>query len=201
MTDQGRQAPGLPADGVAVLGFDDLARAGAALGRAVSGVGGRVVTAESCTAGLIAVALTEVAGSSDWFDRGFATYSNEAKQAALGVSRATLEAHGAVSEAVAAEMAAGALARGGAQACLALAVTGIAGPGGGTATKPVGTVCFGWAIRMPGSGGTTDDVVVEVLMRRFDGDRRAIRFGTAWFALSEGLARWQRLRDERPPSA
>ncbi len=189
------------AQAATVIGLDELARAGEALGQAVSLLGGRVVTAESCTAGLIAVALTETAGSSAWFDRGFATYSNEAKQAALGVAGATLAAHGAVSKPVAAEMAAGALARGGEQAMLALAVTGIAGPGGGSPDKPVGTVCFGWAMRLPGGGGTEDEIVVEVLRHHFDGDRRAIRFGTAWFALNEGLARWQRLRSDRPSAA
>ena len=183
------------------IGFDDLARAGEALGRAVNLVGGRIVTAESCTAGLIAVSLTEAAGSSDWFDRGFVTYSNEAKQASLGVARATLMAHGAVSEVVAAEMAAGALACSGPTASLALAVTGIAGPGGGSPAKPVGTVCFGWAIRMPEDTGQGGEPVVEVLTRRIDGDRRAVRFATAWFALTEGLARWQRLRDDRPLTA
>ncbi|WP_095589751.1 CinA family protein [Actibacterium ureilyticum] len=101
-----------------------------------------ITTAESCTGGLIAGALTEVAGSSDVVDRGFVTYSNAAKQDMLGVSPATLDAHGAVSEQVAAEMATGALSR--SQAGLAVSVTGIAGPGG-SALKPEGRVCFGLA--------------------------------------------------------
>jgi len=104
--------------------------------------GWRLSTAESCTGGLIAGALTEVAGASDVFDRGFVTYSNAAKIELLGVSPATLEAHGAVSEAVAAEMAQGALERSDAQ--IAISVTGIAGPGGSD-HKPEGRVCFGLA--------------------------------------------------------
>ncbi|WP_284163060.1 nicotinamide-nucleotide amidohydrolase family protein [Frigidibacter sp. SD6-1] len=104
--------------------------------------GAAIATAESCTGGMIAAAITDVAGSSAIFDRGFVTYSNAAKQAMLGVSAATLDAHGAVSEEVAREMAEGALARSG--ATLAVAVTGIAGPGG-SEFKPEGRVCFGLA--------------------------------------------------------
>jgi len=104
--------------------------------------GWKITTAESCTGGLIGAALTEVAGSSDVFDRGFITYSNAAKQQMLGVLPATLDIHGAVSEQVAGEMAAGALARSDAQ--LAVSVTGIAGPGGSD-HKPEGRVCFGLA--------------------------------------------------------
>lgn len=180
-------------------GFEVLVGAGYSLGQAVLRLGGRVVTAESCTAGLIAVVLTEVAGSSDWFDRGFATYSNEAKRDCLGVAAATLDTQGAVSEAVAAEMATGALARGGPQARIALAVTGIAGPGGGTPAKPVGTVCFGWAFRLPGEEGLGPSI--EVATRRFDGDRRAIRFAATRFALAEGQARLERQLSDRPPAA
>jgi nicotinamide-nucleotide amidase len=102
-----------------------------------------VATAESCTGGLIAGAITDVAGSSTIFDRGFVTYTNAAKEQMLGVQTATLTKHGAVSEAVAREMAEGALAR--SNAALAVAVTGIAGPGGGTDAKPEGRVCFGLA--------------------------------------------------------
>lgn len=104
--------------------------------------GARIATAESCTGGMIGAALTDVAGSSDVFDRGFITYSNAAKVEMLGVSPATLAAHGAVSEEVAAEMAAGALAH--SQATVAVSVTGIAGPGG-SEFKPEGRVCFGLA--------------------------------------------------------
>lgn len=184
---------------VVPVGYEVLVGAGYSLGQAVLRLGGRVVTAESCTAGLIAAALTEVAGSSDWFDRGFATYSNEAKRELLGVAAASLEAHGAVSEAVAAEMAAGALARGGLQAMLSLAVSGVAGPGGGTPARPVGTVCFGWAFRLPGSIDSSP--VIEVATRHFDGDRRAVRFAAARFALVDGQARLGRQLADRPPAA
>jgi nicotinamide-nucleotide amidase len=105
--------------------------------------GARVATAESCTGGLVAGAITDVAGSSDIFDRGFVTYSNTAKVEMLGVSEATLAAHGAVSEEVAREMAEGALAR--SSATMAVSVTGIAGPGG-SEWKPEGRVCFGLAV-------------------------------------------------------
>lgn len=118
-----------------------------------------IATAESCTGGLIVGALTEVAGSSDVVDRGFVTYSNAAKQQMLGVRPETLAAHGAVSEQVAAEMAAGALAR--SDARLAVAVTGIAGPGGSD-TKPEGRVCFGIA---DGSGVRTETVDFGALGR------------------------------------
>lgn len=104
--------------------------------------GARIATAESCTGGMIAAAITDVAGSSDIFDRGFVTYSNAAKVAMLGVAEQTLAAHGAVSEPVAREMAEGALAR--SAAGLAVSVTGIAGPGG-SEFKPEGRVCFGLA--------------------------------------------------------
>jgi nicotinamide-nucleotide amidase len=120
--------------GVDVAALLDRARA----------AGVRIATAESCTGGMVAAALTDVAGSSDVFDRGFVTYSNAAKVAMLGVTEATLAAHGAVSEPVAAEMAEGALAR--ADAALAVSITGIAGPGG-SEFKPEGRVCFGLARR------------------------------------------------------
>jgi nicotinamide-nucleotide amidase len=106
-------------------------------------LGWRLAVAESCTGGWLAKVVTDLAGSSIWFDRGFVTYSNEAKQEMLGVHRETLLTHGAVSEAVVAEMAAGALARSRAQ--VAVAISGIAGPGGGSPDKPVGTVCIAWA--------------------------------------------------------
>ncbi|HSH42651.1 MAG TPA: CinA family protein [Arenicellales bacterium] len=124
----------------------------------------RCVTAESCTGGGIARALTELAGSSDWFERGFVTYSNEAKQDMLGVRDETLARHGAVSEETAREMAEGALARSRGQA--AIAVTGIAGPSGSSPTKPVGTVVFAWALE----GGAT-----ATRVRHFEGDRQAVR--------------------------
>jgi len=123
----------------------------------------RIVTAESCTGGWVSMALTAVAGSSDWFERGYVTYSNAAKRDDLGVREETLRRHGAVSEETAREMATGALKRGGGQ--VALAITGIAGPTGGSAAKPVGTVCFAWAHGSKISSET----------RRFDGDRESVR--------------------------
>lgn len=133
----------------------------------------RVATAESCTGGLIAAALTAVAGSSDVVDRGFVTYSNAAKTELLGVAAALIEAHGAVSEAVARAMAEGAVARSPAE--LAVAVTGVAGPGGGTAAKPVGLVWFGLARR---SGATLSE------SRVFPGDRAAVRLATVRHAFA-----------------
>ncbi len=120
---------------------DSHAALAAALGQTLLEAGYRIVTAESCTGGLVAAAITAVAGSSDWFERGFVTYSNEAKCELLGVPRVLIDEHGAVSEPVARVMAEGALAH--TPADCALSVTGIAGPGGGTPAKPVGTVCFG----------------------------------------------------------
>lgn len=130
-----------------------------------------LVTAESCTGGLIAAHCTELAGSSAWFERGFVTYSNEAKTEALGVPAALLARHGAVSAAVAQAMAEGALRH--ARAQVAVAVTGIAGPTGGSPAKPVGTVWFGFAL--PGQ------VLTEC--RHFDGDRAAVRNATVRHAL------------------
>ena len=123
-----------------------------------------LATAESCTGGWIAQAVTAVAGSSGWFERGFVTYSNSAKKELLGVRASTLSRHGAVSEETAQEMAAGALRRSRAQ--VAVAVTGVAGPGGGTRAKPVGMVCFAWALK---KGGTQSAV------RRFRGARESVR--------------------------
>ena len=117
----------------------------AQVGGALKAHGLMLATAESCTGGGVAQAITEVAGSSAWFERGFVTYSNLAKQQMLGVSEATLIQHGAVSEAAVREMVAGALANSAAQ--VALAVSGIAGPEGGTPGKPVGTVWFAWGIK------------------------------------------------------
>ena len=105
--------------------------------------GQKLATAESCTGGWVAQCLTAIAGSSDWFERGFVTYSNDAKQEMLGVARETLDRHGAVSVATAQAMAQGALRR--SRADWSVAITGIAGPTGGSPDKPVGTVCFGWA--------------------------------------------------------
>jgi len=139
----------------------------------------RIATAESCTGGLIAGACTELAGSSDWFDRGFVTYSNEAKAEMLGVDAAVIASQGAVSEPVARWMAQGALSR--SLADLAVAVTGVAGPGGGSAAKPVGTVWLAWAWRAAGGAVETD-----ALLQRFAGDRAAVRQATVVCAL-QGL--------------
>jgi nicotinamide-nucleotide amidase len=140
--------------------------------------GWMLATAESCTGGLIAGACTEISGSSDWFDRGFVTYSNAAKTEMLGVPATLIQAHGAVSEAVACAMAAGALAR--SQAQCAVAVTGVAGPTGGSADKPVGTVWLAWA---------TPSGQVEAKRHLFSGDRAAVRQATVAQALSGLLAR------------
>lgn len=113
-----------------------------ALGRAATEAGVMLTAAESCTGGWLAKVITDTPGSSHWFERGFVTYTNVSKQDLLGVSPATLEAQGAVSEATVREMAAGALEHSRAQ--LAVAISGIAGPEGGTPDKPVGTVCFAW---------------------------------------------------------
>ena len=117
----------------------------AQIGGLLKAHGLKLATAESCTGGGVAQAITDVTGSSAWFERGFITYSNLAKQQMLGVSEATLTQHGAVSEAAVREMVAGALANSAAQ--VALAVSGIAGPEGGTPDKPVGTVWFAWGIK------------------------------------------------------
>ncbi len=122
-----------------------------------------LATAESCTGGMIAAACTDLAGSSAWFERGFVTYSNEAKTTMLGVPAALITSHGAVSEPVARAMVNGALLH--AHAQVALSVTGIAGPGGGSADKPAGTVWFGWA--------TPEGVWTDI--QRFDGDRASVR--------------------------
>jgi nicotinamide-nucleotide amidase len=145
-----------------------------AVGATLKARGLRLVTAESCTGGWVSMALTAVAGSSDWFERGYVTYSNAAKRDDLGVQEETLRRHGAVSEQTASEMAAGAIRRTGAQ--VALAITGIAGPTGGTTAKPVGTVCFAWA-----HGGK-----ISSETRRFDGDRESVRRQSVLHAL-QGL--------------
>ena len=137
----------------------------------------KLATAESCTGGLIAAACTSIAGSSDWFERGYVTYSNAAKTEMLGVEAALIAAHGAVSEPVVRAMADGALARSGAD--LALAVTGIAGPGGAVPGKPVGTVWLAWARR---------GASVQAERVHFDGERAAVRAQTVLLALQRALA-------------
>lgn len=145
-----------------------IAELAAELGAALQTQQVSLATAESCTGGGIGYAVTQVAGSSAWFDRGFITYSNEAKQQLLDVPAALIAEHGAVSEAVARAMALGALAR--SQAQVAVSVTGVAGPGGGSRAKPVGTVCFGFARIL--ASGTVD---VATMTKRFGGDRAAVR--------------------------
>jgi len=152
----------------------------AALADALRRRGQLIATAESCTGGLIAGACTDLAGSSDWFERGVVSYSNAAKTELLGVPAALIGTHGAVSEPVALAMAAGVLQRSAAQR--AVAVTGVAGPGGGTATKPVGLVWLAWAARS-GPGGT---ITTRAVAQHFAGDRAAVRQATIACAL-QGL--------------
>lgn len=151
----------------------DLYQLAERVGQGLRAPGWRIATAESCTAGWIAKALTDVAGSSQWFECGYVTYSNAAKMRDLGVSAGTLREHGAVSEATVKEMAAGAQRTSGAE--VAVAVSGIAGPDGGTAEKPVGTVWF--ALAAP-----EEAVTCEV--RRFEGDREQVRRQAVAHALS-----------------
>lgn len=136
----------------------------------------QLTTAESCTGGLISVVCTDLAGSSVWFERGFVTYSNAAKMELLGVDAALIEQHGAVSEEVARAMVQGAIRHSRAQ--VAVAVTGVAGPSGGSAAKPVGTVCFGFMVDGQLSSETC----------RFEGDRRQVRQATVRHALQGLLA-------------
>ncbi|MBU6272988.1 MAG: CinA family protein [Betaproteobacteria bacterium] len=171
--------PDLAADEAAVVALATR------LGRLLAPSGRMLATVESCTGGLIARALTETPGSSAWFDRGFITYSNQAKTELVGVPEALLAQHGAVSEPVARAMAEGGLAR--SAAFLAMSVTGVAGPGGGSPDKPVGLVCFGWALRGEPSQSAT---------HRFEGDRAAVRRQAALFALRGALQRVA----PRPPS-
>jgi nicotinamide-nucleotide amidase len=160
---------------------EDLARLAARVGRRLRGSQRELVTAESCSGGWIAKALTDVAGSSQWFTEGFVTYSNESKASRLGVPRSVLRKHGAVSEAVARAMAAGALKR--TAVNLAVAVTGIAGPDGGVPGKPVGTVWLAWAVRR----GRRIHVAVQ--LKHFRGNREAVRRKTVYAALHGLLAR------------
>ncbi len=146
----------------------------ARLGTALNARKSLLVTAESCTGGWVAQAVTSVAGASDWFERGFVCYSNASKTELLGVAAQTLERYGAVSEQAAREMALGALR--GSRASVSVAVTGVAGPSGGTAAKPVGTVCFAWSLE----GRTRAET------RHFSGDRASVRRQSVMRAL-EGV--------------
>jgi len=143
---------------------DTLTTLATLVGAKLRAKGLMLTTAESCTGGWAAQVVTTVAGSSDWFERGFVTYSDAAKQDMLGVSARTLAAHGAVSEQTAREMAIGALAHSRAQ--VALAITGIAGPGGGSPEKPLGMVCFAWAAK---------NGAVSAETRQFTGNRESVR--------------------------
>jgi nicotinamide-nucleotide amidase len=151
----------------------------AALADALRARGWRIATAESCTGGLIAGACTDLAGSSDWFERGIVSYSNAAKTELLAVPAPLIVAHGAVSGPVAHAMAAGALAL--SRADLAVAVTGVAGPGGGSAAKPVGLVWLAWAWL-----AADGQVQTHAEAQHFDGDRAAVRLATVCCAL-QGL--------------
>jgi len=157
----------------------DLYRLAEEVGRSARGAGWRIVTAESCTAGWIAKALTDVPGSSEWVDSGYVTYSNTAKSRDLGVSSQTLSEHGAVSEATVREMANGALRVTGVE--MAIAVSGIAGPDGGTAGKPVGTIWFG--VATPEARGPA--AVCEC--QQFSGDRDQVRRQSVSYALRLAL--------------
>lgn len=147
---------------------------GAALGKHRA----MAATAESCTGGWVAETITAISGSSAWFDRGFVTYSNEAKRDLLGVSVVTLDRYGAVSEETAREMAAGALGR--SLARVSVAVTGVAGPAGGSPQKPVGYVCFGWAVR---------DGKIDTIAHRLPGDRESVRRQSVIIAIEGLIAR------------
>jgi nicotinamide-nucleotide amidase len=153
-----------------------LAALSARLGATLLARGLTLATAESCTGGWVAQVVTHTAGSSDWFERGFVTYSNAAKTEQLGVPAPLIERHGAVSRETAAAMALGALTH--SRARIALSITGIAGPSGGSPDKPVGTVCFGWCMR---------DGTPVTHRHRFGGDRESVRYQALVFALEELL--------------
>ena len=140
--------------------------------------GWTLALAESCTGGLVSAALTDLAGSSDWFERGYITYSNQAKTECLGVPAETIESFGAVSEQVAKAMSEGAQKNAGVN--VAVSITGIAGPAGGSIEKPVGTVCFGWTI-------TKENLVAMTICKtmQFSGDRQAVREQARDYALSK----------------
>ncbi len=146
------------------------------LGKLLQKKGAILVTAESCTGGGIASAVTDIAGSSDWFDRAFVTYSNQAKMEMLGVNEESLSQYGAVSQQVVKEMASGALVH--SLGNVAVSVSGIAGPGGGSAEKPVGTVWFGWQL---------PDGTQKQSVQCFAGDRAEVRCQAVHYALKELL--------------
>lgn len=161
-----------------------------ALGERLRVAYARLLTVESCTGGGIASSLTNIAGSSDWFDRALVTYSNLAKTEMAGVSANLIEVYGAVSPEIAEEMAVGALRQTESLIsdgpCYAISVTGIAGPGGGSEEKPVGTVCFGWARREVASAGGSIQLM-STDRQYFTGDRQAVRHATIEHALARLL--------------
>lgn len=181
-TASGRRFP----PGAKLAAMEELERLAGKVAATLLARGEWLAAAESCTGGWVAQTLTAIAGSSAWFDRGFVTYSNAAKSEMLGVPEATLARHGAVSEATARAMAQGALAH--SRADWTLAITGIAGPSGGSPDKPVGTVCFAWASREGGCLAET---------RHFAGDRAAVREQSVAHALRGLLA----LADQAPACA
>jgi nicotinamide-nucleotide amidase len=141
--------------------------------------GFKIALAESCTGGLLAAQLTSLAGSSDWFERGFVTYSNQAKEETIGVPKEVIERYGAVSEEVARAMAEGVLNHSLAQ--ISAAITGIAGPGGGSANKPVGMVCFAWGMQVD------DQIQTRSQTKQFSGDRQSIREQACVYAIESLL--------------
>jgi len=145
--------------------------------------GWTIALAESCTGGLVCATLTDLAGSSDWFERGYITYSNQAKTDCLGVPTQMIESFGAVSESVAKAMAEGAQAH--AHVNLGISITGIAGPSGGSLEKPVGTVCFGWAIKEQVSNDIA--CVTTTKTMHFAGERKVVREQACHYALSQLL--------------
>lgn len=142
--------------------------------------GWTIALAESCTGGLVCSTLTDLAGSSNWFERGYITYSNEAKTECLGVPAETIKSYGAVSETVAIGMAEGARLH--ANVNVAISITGIAGPAGGSPEKPVGTVCFGWAIK---KNIAQDEIETASITQQFSGDRQSVREQACHYALSK----------------
>jgi nicotinamide-nucleotide amidase len=168
-------------DALSTADIEELARR---TGQALASAGAVLVTVESCTGGWVAQAITAVAGSSAWFDRGFVTYSNAAKVDMVGVREATLERYGAVSEPTVREMASGALRVG--RGSIAVAISGVAGPGGGSPHKPVGTVCLAWASRDPASRSFDEPVTVDTVTLHLPGDRTTVRARAVRVAL-EGV--------------
>ena len=165
-----------PSTAAASIDSTDLHKLTSAVASAFSGRGWTLAVAESCTGGLLAASLTDLVGSSQWFERGYVTYSNAAKVACLQVSPMLIEAEGAVSEAVASAMVLGAQLSSGVTA--AISITGIAGPGGGTEKKPVGTVCFGWAVERADVSNH-----ITTATAHFLGDRQSVRQQAVVFAL------------------